>query len=232
MTLFLYGVFVQALYGSWIMQAKGQKRFCLSDVGVIIVPVLLAVAVLLSSGCSSREEDVLAVVGSRVITVDDFTTRYTPLLHKMNLPDNGQVRKEIFRTMIDEELFLVEAGITGYDNDPAGKHEHERIEVQELLNAYLQDKVFKHIVVKEEELRELYVRMNTKVKARYLYADSKKQADSLYAELVNGQSFEQAAKKVFTDPQLRDTGGSLGYFTVDEMDPAFEEAAFALNMAI
>ena len=35
------------------------------------------------------------------------------------------------------------------------------------------------------------------------------------------------AKTSFNDPMLRDNGGSLGYFTVDEIDPAFEEAAFA-----
>jgi parvulin-like peptidyl-prolyl isomerase len=214
------------------MQAKGQKRFCLWEGDAIVVPVLLAAAVLLLSGCTSRQENVLAVVGSRVITVDDFKARCTSLLGKMNLPDNGQVRKEIFRTMIDEELLLVEAQIKGYDSDPAGKHERERIEVMELLDAYLQNKVFKHITVKEEELRDLHIRMNTQIRACHLYASSKKQADSLYAELVNDLSFEEAAKTLFTNPQLRDTGGSLGTFTVDEMDPAFEEAAFALNMAI
>ena len=43
-------------------------------------------------------------------------------------------------------------------------------------------------------------------------------------------SFEELAEENFKDPQLRDTGGALGYFTVDEMDPAFEDAAFALDI--
>jgi len=36
--------------------------------------------------------------------------------------------------------------------------------------------------------------------------------------------------KKLLKPASRDNGGSLGYFTVDEMDPAFEEAAYSLKI--
>jgi parvulin-like peptidyl-prolyl isomerase len=84
--------------------------------------------------------------------------------------------------------------------------------------------------VSENELRQLFIRLHTKIKARHLYAPTRRQADSLYAELRSGKSFEELAKQSFAAPQLRDTGGSLGYFSVDETDPFFEETAFALDI--
>jgi parvulin-like peptidyl-prolyl isomerase len=62
-----------------------------------------------------------------------------------------------------------------------------------------------------------------------LYAPSIRQADSLYAALQNGKPFETLARESFQDPQLRETGGSVGYFSIDEMDPSFEDAALELD---
>ena len=193
---------------------------------IILIPAIIFI---LLSSCTDQEENVLAIVENRTITMTDFVNRYKSVRQKMNLPDNGQVRKEIFRNMVNEELLIVEAMRRGYDRDSEGHHEYQRIKIQELLNAYLQEKVFKHIKIQEEELEKLYIRMNTKIKARHLYASSKKQADSLYRKLMQGYTFEELAKEIFNDPQLRDTGGSLGYFTVDEMDPGFEDVAFSLS---
>ncbi|MDZ7261091.1 MAG: peptidylprolyl isomerase, partial [candidate division KSB1 bacterium] len=193
-------------------------------------PLIWTLLIISALNCTNQRADVLAIIGKRTVTIDDFATRYKSIRQKMNLPDNGQVRKEIFRNLVNEELLIAEAVSRGYPDDPMGKYEHERLKIQELLNAYLQKIVFKNIPVNEEELKALYIRLNTKIKARHLYAASRKQADSLYSELMKGTSFEQLAKETFTDPQLRDTGGSLGYFTVDEMDPFFEDAAFALDI--
>lgn len=192
--------------------------------------ILLIMIIALFFGCTNQKENVLAVVRGRTITVTNFIDRYQSIRKKMNLPDNGQVRKEIFRNIVNEELFIVEAVRRGYQDDYAGKYEYERIKIQELLNAFLQKNVINNIEVHDKELKTLYIRLNTKIKARHLYATSRRQADSLYTELKSGKSFGELAKNIFKDPQLRDTGGSLGYFTVDEMDPAFEDSAFALDI--
>ena len=180
--------------------------------------------------CTQHRDNVLAVIGKRIVTIDGFINRYRSIRQKMNIPDNGQVRKQIFNTIINEELFIVEAIKRGYDDDHAGKYEYERLKIQELLDTYLQKNVFSNINIHEDELQNLYIRLNTKIKVRHLYAASRTQADSFYSELINGTSFEELARENFKDPQLRDTGGSLGYFTVDEMDPAFEDVAFTLNI--
>ncbi|NQT25152.1 peptidylprolyl isomerase [candidate division KSB1 bacterium] len=180
--------------------------------------------------CQKKQESILAIIGDRAITVSDFQSRYQEIKNKMNLPDNGQVRSQTFQNMIDEELMIEEAIQRGFDADSTGKYEKERLKIQSLLDAYLKQVVIKDIRIEEDELKTLYVRLNTRVKARHLYAESREQADSIRAELMQGKSFEELASDIYKDPQLRDTGGNVGYFTVDEMDPYFEEAAYTLGI--
>jgi parvulin-like peptidyl-prolyl isomerase len=187
---------------------------------------------LMLSGCTRSNKNVLAVIGDRRITVDDFTDRYKPLLMNPGLQDNEQVRREILEKMIDEELLITEAMRRGHLRSAEGRSEKERLKLQELLDAVLEKKVFRKLTIEDAELVELYRRLHTRVSARHLYADSRKKADSLYTELKKGKTFEELAKAVFQDPRLRDTGGDLGTFSVDEMDPAFEEAAFTLEPGI
>ncbi|MGH7494087.1 MAG: peptidylprolyl isomerase [bacterium] len=178
------------------------------------------------------DPDTLAVVGERVIDQDDFVKRYQDFRRRVGggVPDHGEARRQVLQNYIDEELLIAAAIQRGYAEDAAGRLEHKRLEIQELLNAFNRDRIAAKVRVHEAELKQLFVRLNTQVQARHLYAPTRPQADSLFAALQNGASFEALAASTFKDPVLRDSGGLLGYFTVDEMDPSFEEAAFALKI--
>jgi hypothetical protein len=192
---------------------------------------LLFAVVLVLSGCS-RNENVLARVGSRVITHKDFVKRYEDFRRRTGggVADNEQVRRQVLQSYVDEELLILAAEQRGYAGDREGRRERERLEIQELLNAFHREFIAASVTIDENELKRLFVNLNTRLQARHLYAPTKSQADSLYAALQNGASFEQLAQGLFKDPALRDSGGSLGYFTVDEMEPAFEEAAYNLKV--
>jgi len=206
-------------------------NFLISNITTLVVLFILLPLIIISVlNCTDHENEVLAIIGERTVTIDDFITRYESIRQKMNLPDNGHVRKKIFDNIINEQLFIAEAIKRGYLDDQAGKYEHDRIKIQELLNEFLQKIVFNPIEIHEDELKTLYIQLNTKIKARHLYAATRKQADSLYTEVMNGKSFEELAKDNFIDPLLRDTGGSLGYFSIDEMDPDFENVSYALKI--
>ncbi|MDZ7359968.1 MAG: peptidylprolyl isomerase [candidate division KSB1 bacterium] len=190
----------------------------------------LATVVVALGGCS-RNEQALAIVGSRVITEKDFIKRYDDFRRRIGgVPDNEQTRRQVLQNYVDEELLILAAEQRGYAGDREGRHERERLEIQELLNAFNREFIAGSITINEDELERLFINLNTRVKARHLYAPTKPQADSLYLALQNGASFEQLARGLFKDPALRDSGGSLGYFTVDEMEPAFEEAAYNLKV--
>ena len=200
---------------------------------LIITIVLTFSAVVLWGSYATnhgQDNDLLAIIGNRSIDKVEFTARYKAQRAKFGLPDNDQIRKEIFDTWLAEELLITEAETRGYDKDAEGRRQREKIQTQELLNAFQNKFISNGMQANDDELRSLFVRFNTTIKVRHLYAPTRWQADSLHAELQNGKSFEELARESFKDPQLRDTGGSLGYFTVDEMDLFFEEAAFTLDI--
>ncbi|RMF62921.1 MAG: peptidylprolyl isomerase [Calditrichaeota bacterium] len=198
--------------------------------------LLLLLFGLLLASCSTRENHhkgpLLAVVGEQKITADEFVTRYRDFRERtgQGVPDTYSARRKVLSQMVEEEILIDEARRRGFDRDATGKHQLASIRMQHLLSAYNHEFIAKRVVVTEEELKQLYVRANTRLRARHLYAPTREQAERLYAALKQGASFEALAKKVFHDPRLRDSGGLLGDFTVDEMEPTFEDAAFRLKV--
>jgi len=184
-------------------------------------------------GCKqtpSITQNTLAVVGKRLISKDDFKRRYLDFRRRTGegVPDTYAARKSVLQAMIAEEVLLIEARNRNLDTDGPARKERARIEMQQLLTAFNRKFVADNVTITDAELRELFVRFKTRIKARHLYAATREEADRLYQSVLRGASFDELAKKVFKDPKLRESGGSLGYFTVDEMEPAFEDAAFSL----
>lgn len=187
----------------------------------------------LSLSCNQQspqtDDSTLAIIGDRVIEKQDFSKRFKQLRQRFGIPDDGQSRRQLFKNFVEEAVLITEAKKRGYDDDSEGKYEYERIRIQELLNSFYRVFIGRKVKVSDDELRELFVRLNTRIKARHLYAPTRRKADSLYQALQHGATFGELAKQVFQDPVLRESGGLLGYFTVDDMDPAFEEAAYSLK---
>jgi peptidyl-prolyl cis-trans isomerase D len=61
-------------------------------------------------------------------------------------------------------------------------------------------------------------------------ADARKRADELLARVKAGEDFATLAKEHSDDPGSAARGGDLGAFSRGRMDPAFEQAAFALEV--
>ncbi|MDQ7054949.1 MAG: SurA N-terminal domain-containing protein [candidate division KSB1 bacterium] len=92
-------------------------------------------------GCAdqSRDEgDVLAVIQDRTITAKKFLKVYQQYRQRtgMNVPDNGQFRRQVLYNLVDDEVLITRAIERGYDRDPVGEFERERIETQALLDLY------------------------------------------------------------------------------------------------
>ena len=68
----------------------------------------------------------------------------------------------------------------------------------------------------------------TEVSARHILLESEADAVGVIAELDQGADFATLARERSTGPSSSN-GGELGFFTKDQMVPAFAEAAFALE---
>lgn len=195
----------------------------------------LAVSLLLLCGAEMPDGetarlDVLADVAGTEITTDDFRARYVEYLLKTGLQDTGFIRNRFLQRMIEDRLLAMDALETGAAEQPEYRIVAERFRRKLLIDLYVRRSIYDSIEVAESDLEEVFGRINTSIKARHLYAPTLAQAESLYDRLLSGETFEDLAREVFSDSLLASTGGSLGYFTFDEMDLAFEDAAFALEI--
>ncbi|GGF92624.1 peptidylprolyl isomerase [Paenibacillus abyssi] len=91
------------------------------------------------------------------------------------------------------------------------------------------------IQVTDEELQQYYDQHKDslgtpeQVQASHILVGTQEEAEQILEELKQGADFAALAKEKSTDPGTKDNGGDLGYFGRGAMDPAFEEAAFALD---
>ncbi|MGF1671406.1 MAG: peptidylprolyl isomerase, partial [Balneolaceae bacterium] len=118
----------------------------------------------------------------------------------------------------------------GIDRDARSRHFYGMMQRKAWAEEYLNREVLADVQVSDSDTRELFRRYNTRLRASHLYAPDKKTADSLYQLIQDGIAFEKLAEDVFNSRYLAQNGGDLGFFTVDEMDIAFENAAFNMNV--
>lgn len=205
--------------------ARNRRRLCR-----ILIPVISLAGVSSAQSIHRATIDTLAVIAKKVITSAEFARLYKEKLVRLGLTDNGETRNGYLRNLVDDEVLIAQAKNKKLDRTKEARAALTRIQLQELLNAYLAKHISSHIEVTDNDLKELFLKMNTRIKVRHLYAQTKEKADSLYAELTKGESFDELAKFTFSDPRLRETGGSLGYISFDEMDPDFERTAYQMKV--
>lgn len=197
---------------------------------VAILFAFMPFAFLHAQSLNDQSIDTLAVVGNHVISMDDFIEAYKDKVLRVGLTDNGDTRYKYLMDMVNDQLLINRAKIEGMDKTKESREEYKRTWMQELLNAYSARNIEPGIKITENDLKQFYRMLNTKIKVRHLYASTKQKADSLYSELMRGKTFKELAETDFEDPELRNNGGLLGYISVDEMDPAFEKAAFSMKV--
>ena len=177
-----------------------------------------------------KDDKILASVGNYKIKLSEYDERYNNYLSSTGVKDNLAVRNAILDNMINEILLFYYDDNEQVLNNPQYLKELGEARVRIIL-AYLKDQeVYAKITVTEEEMREAFSRVNEEIAARHLFAKTEDEANNLYELVKIGVEFEILAKQVFTDSVLQNNGGYLGYFTWGDMDPAFEDAAYSMQI--
>ena len=79
-----------------------------------------------------------------------------------------------------------------------------------------------------EDNKDLYGQ-EEQVVASHILLEDEEAAKKVLAKVKAGEDFAELAKEYSTDTATKEDGGDLGYISRNEMDEAFEEAAFALE---
>jgi parvulin-like peptidyl-prolyl isomerase len=142
---------------------------------------------------------------------------------------NEQFKKQILNSEINKLAIVQYAYDTGIANSEYAQSEKERIRQKAIVDVVIKKLNKDSLQVSENEVRELFYHFNTYLRASHLYAPSLQEAIEIKKKLQEGETFDSLAKEVFENPYLANNGGDVGYFTVDEMDISFEDAAYNLE---
>ena len=100
----------------------------------------------------------------------------------------------------------------------------------QIYPAVLQEKaLMEEVDITDEELKEEYESRKTEIKAQHILVDDEETANEVKEKIDNGEDFAELAEEYSTDGSA-ENGGDLGYFSKGDMVPAFEQAAFDMEV--
>jgi peptidyl-prolyl cis-trans isomerase C len=133
---------------------------------------------------------------------------------------------------IDRKALLVAARKEGLEHDPAVAAAMEQAADVKLENAYVQQHVAPTVTdaaVQAEYNKDYAGKPGAEqVEARHILVRTQAEAEAIIDQLNHGADFATLAEKDSIDPGGKN-GGELGWFSQNEMVPAFANAAFALS---
>ena len=206
-----------------------------------LIPLVIVIAVFVSMWGCGTGGDLVAKVGSRKITAEQFreflNNRYRAQgPHTLPL----EQRLEILDQQIERELIVIDGYRQGYDKLPdavlQSEQAAERVALEELYKREIMSRF-----IDEAFLRDLYDKQANEIKARHIMIrvvdredsaeveEGKAKIDAIAAELATGVDFATMAAQKSEDESSSADSGNLGYFTWGRMVDEFQEVAFALD---
>ncbi|SDJ88912.1 peptidylprolyl isomerase [Sediminibacillus albus] len=198
----------------------------------------VAVGILALSACSSDDPETVVETGSGDVTKEEFyqelkdqngETVLQQLVTKKVLQGNYEVEDE----QVDKELeSLKEQYGDQFEMvlQQSGFSDEEEFKEVLRLNMLQEKAVTEDVEVSDEEIQQRYEKMQTELVGRHILVQDEETAKEVKSKLDDGEDFAALAEEYSTDTGSAQEGGDLGAFTVGDMVPEFEEAAYNLEV--
>jgi peptidyl-prolyl cis-trans isomerase C len=177
-------------------------------------------------------DTVLATVNGKPIHMSDVQAAGADLPANLQQLPADQLFPLLVNQLIDRQALLVAATSEHLAKDPKVKAAMEDAANEKLENAYVQQKVGPQVTdaAVQAEFKKDYANKPgpEQVDARHILVKTQAEAQAIIDQLGKGADFATLATKDSIDPGAKN-GGELGWFSEDQMVPAFAQAAFALS---
>lgn len=200
---------------------------------LLVVTCIMACLLVFCSGTDDPEGTILARVNDVVLTSEELMYQVPPdLRNQMKSEDLS----EVVENWINTELLYQEAIERKLDDDP---------EVKAIIKAGIRDAVARRLLDIElgnkviispatvdstyASQRDSYRLTEDRFRASHIFSESAVDLDAVYKRLEKGDDFATLARDYSMDRQSAERGGDIGYFGVDDIDPALVAAARQLQ---
>lgn len=186
------------------------------------------------SSFSQKEKEVVATVGNKKITLEDFSKKYNEIRAQTQNPPTKQ---QFLEDLVRYEVGLQEAEKRGLEKDPIVQ---DRMR-QELYKALLEKELSKKIEaiqVNEAEMQAWY-KNNPEMRLSHILielksgataeqrSEAKKRAEDIFDKEVKNSKrpFEELVKLFSDDPYSKPAGGDMGWQSRLVLPPSLYDAA-------
>lgn len=192
-----------------------------------------------TSAFAQNANQVVASVGSKKITLDEFNKKYKEVVSQVLI--NPPSKKVFLEDLVRYEVGVQEARKRGVEKDPAVQ---DRIN-QELYKALLEKELGKKVQensVSEAEMKAWYTK-NPQLRLSDILievkpgateaqrAEARKRADEILAEVKKTKRpFEELVRLYSDDTTTKTLGGDVGWQSRISLIPSYYEAANALKI--
>jgi peptidyl-prolyl cis-trans isomerase C/peptidyl-prolyl cis-trans isomerase D len=184
------------------------------------------------------KDEVIAQVGSKKITVEEFNRKLNDVKSQtLNPPTKSQFLEDLVRY----EIGLQEAEKRGFEKDPIVQERMKQELYKALLEKELGEKVQK-ISVSDKEMQEYY-KKNPELRTSHILiefkpgstgeqkTEAKKRATEIYEEVKKSKRpFEELVKLYSDDPLSKQAGGDVGWQSRMTLVPAYYDAAYSMKI--
>ena len=200
----------------------------------LFLPVLAAAALTACNGTHTTADtsSVLATVNGVPITNDMYRAYVRSLAGGQEPQLDAQRKQMVLNRLIDMEVLSQAAQKSGLEND-AKVAADLKIQKTGLLAQQMVQQYLAQHPVSDADVQAAYQQMikampGTEYRARHILVASEPQAKDIINQLNHGANFAALAKKYSTDGS-KSQGGELGWFSPDQMVPAFSAAVAQLK---
>ena len=187
---------------------------------------MVMISVVLSAGCTKREDLVLARIEDKEITVADFENA-VELLEAKHLPETDELegKLEMLDHLINKEVMALKAVEAGYEREEWFQNLWVRFRNPFLISAMMDQLVRKQVTVTDEEIDYYYDKMQNEYTLSQIVVMSEELAWELRDRALAGEDFAELAKEYSMDASA-ENGGFVGSDTVGRILWWVEEALF------
>jgi len=187
---------------------------------------------------AQKSTDVVAQVGKKVITLDEFNKKYNEV---KSLTSNPPAKELFLEDLIRYEVGLQEAEKRNLEKDPIVQEQLRQAMYKALLEKELGSKVTK-IQVSDKEM-EAWYKNNPELRTSHILiefkpgatpaqiAEAKKRATEIYDEVKKSKRpFEELVKLYSDDALSKQAGGDIGWQSRVTLVPGYYEAAASMKV--
>jgi parvulin-like peptidyl-prolyl isomerase len=190
---------------------------------------LLIFVALVACSRNSGENKIVAQVGKQKITMDEFRKSFTLNPRYAVRTPLREARDSQLDFLINQKNYYQAAKKVNLENDPEIRKRLVYIRDRETIRAYIRINFLGRIELSQQEIQQAMQNLEKTVRVQHLFVEDRQQAVSLEERLKKGEKFDDLAHEIYRDPDLKNSGGNLGYVRFGDMDPNLEKWAFSAH---